>query len=80
VREIIEEMANGLVNVPGVVGVLLGGSRARGEHRPESDWDLGIYYRGALDLAALAGPEIDIAGPGGWGPWVNGAACLRSAR
>jgi hypothetical protein len=66
--------------VPGVVGVLLGGSRARGEHRPESDWDLGVYYRGALDLAALgalAGPDVDIAGPGSWGPWVNGGAWLR---
>jgi predicted nucleotidyltransferase len=38
VREIIEDMAGRLAGVPGVVGVLLGGSRARGEHRPESDW------------------------------------------
>ncbi|MHA6765319.1 nucleotidyltransferase domain-containing protein [Streptacidiphilus sp. PAMC 29251] len=77
---IIEGMANRLVEVPGVVGVLLGGSRARGEHRPESDWDLGVYYRGGLDLAALrtlAGPEVEVAGPGGWGPWVNGGAWLK---
>ncbi|MBB4921542.1 putative nucleotidyltransferase [Kitasatospora kifunensis] len=77
---IIEDMADRLAEVPGVVGVMLGGSRARGEHRPESDWDLGVYYRGGLDLAALralAGPEVEVTGPGGWGPWVNGGAWLR---
>jgi predicted nucleotidyltransferase len=80
VQAIIEEMAGRLAEVPGVVGVLLGGSRARGEHRPESDWDLGVYYRDGLDLTALralAGPDVEVAGPGGWGPWVNGGAWLR---
>ncbi|WP_228644467.1 DUF4037 domain-containing protein [Microtetraspora sp. AC03309] len=79
-RATIEDMAHRLVEVPGVTGVMLGGSRARGEHRPESDWDLGVYYRGDIDLGALralAGPEVEVAGPGGWGPWVNGGAWLR---
>lgn len=79
-RTIIQDMADRLAEVPGVVGVMLGGSRARGEHRPGSDWDLGVYYRAGIDLAALralAGPEVEVAGPGGWGPWVNGGAWLR---
>ncbi|MFJ8621415.1 nucleotidyltransferase domain-containing protein [Kitasatospora sp. NPDC093550] len=80
-REIIEDMAEQLAGVPGVVGVTLGGSRARGEHTADSDWDLGVYYRGgALDLdalRALAGPGVEVAGPGAWGPWVNGGAWLR---
>ncbi|GLW99057.1 hypothetical protein Misp02_31440 [Microtetraspora sp. NBRC 16547] len=73
-------MAHRLVEVSGVTGVMLGGSRARGEHRPESDWDLGVYYRGEIDLGALqalAGPDVEIAGPGRWGPWVNGGAWLK---
>jgi hypothetical protein len=76
-------MAETLVRIPGVVGVMLGGSRARGTHRPDSDWDLGVYYRGEPDLPALAalaaeatGEPVEIAGPGGWGPWVNGGAWL----
>ena len=32
-----------LVPVPGVSGIALGGSRARGNPRPESDWDLALY-------------------------------------
>ncbi|GHA87954.1 MULTISPECIES: nucleotidyltransferase domain-containing protein [Streptomyces] len=76
-------MASRLTALPGVRAVVLGGSRARGTHRPDSDWDLGVYYRGTPDLAALAalgaevqGSPVDVAGPGGWGPWVNGGAWL----
>ncbi|WP_264349418.1 DUF4037 domain-containing protein [Streptomyces milbemycinicus] len=79
----IEDMAARLVQVPGVVGVMLGGSRARGEHAPDSDWDLGVYYRGPLDVervrglaAEVVGGPVEVAGPGGWGPWVNGGAWL----
>jgi hypothetical protein len=79
----IEHMAAGLVGVPGVAAVTLGGSRARSAHRPDSDWDIGIYYREPLDLAGLralaaelTGRPTEIAPPGGWGPWVNGGAWL----
>lgn len=83
-RRSIDEMAERLTAVPGIHAVVLGGSRARGTHRPDSDWDLGLYYRGAPDLAALTalasgfqGSPVEVAGPGGWGPWVNGGAWLR---
>jgi predicted nucleotidyltransferase len=76
-------MAQAIVRVRGVVAVALGGSRARGTHRPDSDWDLGVYYRGEVDTAGLAvlaaelsGRPVEVASPGGWGPWVDGGAWL----
>lgn len=70
--------------VPGIEAVALGGSRARGTQREDSDVDLGLYYDAQqLDLAALTeaasevcGHPVDVAGPGGWGPWVDGGAWL----
>ncbi|RIQ18898.1 nucleotidyltransferase domain-containing protein [Jiangella rhizosphaerae] len=76
-------MAEALVEVDGVVGVVLGGSRARGTHRPDSDYDLGVYYRGDLDVDRLGelarrfgGPATTITEPGAWGPWVDGGGWL----
>ncbi|MEU2261935.1 nucleotidyltransferase domain-containing protein [Streptomyces sp. NPDC019645] len=81
--EVIGTMAARLAEVRGVRAVALGGSRARGAHRPGSDWDLGVYYRGGVDVAGLArlaeeltGGPVEVARPGGWGPWVNGGAWL----
>jgi hypothetical protein len=72
-----------LAEVGGVVGVVLGGSRARGTHRPDSDVDLGLYYRGRLDVASLqaladevADEPCQVTEPGGWGPWVDGGGWL----
>jgi Nucleotidyltransferase domain len=77
-------LAGRLVEVPGVVGVMLGGSRARGDHTPASDVDLGLYYRPPLDVARLgalarevAGPRAQVTRPGEWGPWVDGGGWLR---
>jgi nucleotidyltransferase-like protein len=77
-------MHDRIAKVAGVVGVVLGGSRARGTHRPDSDHDIGIYYRGELDVAALrelagevADEPAELTGPGGWGPWVDGGGWLR---
>jgi hypothetical protein len=78
------ELAGSVAEVPGVVGVVLGGSRARGTHTPDSDTDLGVYYRPPLDVDALgrlarevAGPSATVTAPGGWGPWVDGGGWLR---
>lgn len=76
-------MATQLMSVAGVEAVLLGGSRARGDHLPSSDYDLGVYYRPPLDVAALgrvarrlAGSDAEVTEPGGWGPWVDGGGWL----
>jgi hypothetical protein len=79
----LDELAHRIVGVPGVVAVLLGGSRARGDHAPDSDVDLGLYYEGDLDVDALgalardvAGPDAAVTRPGAWGPWVDGGGWL----
>ena len=79
----LAEIAAEVARVPGVIGVVLGGSRARGTHTPESDTDLGIYYRAPLDVdrlgavaRSLAGASARVTEPGGWGPWVDGGGWL----
>jgi Nucleotidyltransferase domain len=78
------ELAHQVAEVPGVVGIVLGGSRARGAHTDDSDTDLGLYYRLPLDVDRLdrlaksvAGPSAVITAPGGWGPWVDGGGWLK---
>jgi predicted nucleotidyltransferase len=69
-----------LADLPGVEAVALGGSRATGTYRPDSDWDFAVYYRGPFDpddLRALGWPG-EISAIGGWGGGVfNGGAWLR---
>lgn len=81
----LPEIAHRLARIPGIVGVTLGGSRARGAHRADSDYDLGLYYRphtppdtDALRRLAgeLTGGPVEVTEPGGWGPWVDGGAWL----
>jgi predicted nucleotidyltransferase len=76
----VERLAEELAAVPGVAAVALTGSRATGVHRPESDWDLSVYYRGSIDpdgLRAL-GYEGYVSGVGEWGPIMNGGGWLTS--
>jgi hypothetical protein len=69
------QMAERLASLRGVVAVVLGGSRALGNARADSDFDLGVYYRGEIDLTALA--EFGaVYPPGTWGRIMNGGAWL----
>lgn len=44
VNDTIQKVKEELDGLPGVVGIVLGGSRARGINSPDSDIDIGIYY------------------------------------
>jgi predicted nucleotidyltransferase len=78
----LEYAAGRLGELPGVEAVTLGGSRAAGTHRPDSDWDFGIYYRGRFDPQVLRdiGWPGEVSEIGGWSDGVfNGGAWLEIA-
>jgi hypothetical protein len=72
----ITELVDVLAAMPGAVAVVLGGSRALGSNDAGSDWDLGLYYRGVIDLSALTARGT-VFPPGSWGRVMNGGAWLR---
>lgn len=72
----IADLVDELAAMPGAVAVVLGGSHALGSSDVGSDWDLGLYYHGAIDLAALAARGV-VYPPGSWGRLMNGGAWLR---
>ncbi|WP_460064432.1 nucleotidyltransferase domain-containing protein [Streptomyces sp. YKOK-I1] len=77
--EFLDTTADRLAALPAVRAVALGGSRAEGTHRPDSDWDLAVYYRGTFDPDDLraVGWEGEVSEIGGWGGGVfNGGAWL----
>src|SRR5581483_2186542 len=68
-----------LAELPHVEAVALGGSRATGTDRPDSDWDFAVYYRGAFSADSVRGLGWpgEVAEVGGWGGGVfNGGAWL----
>lgn len=78
-REFLASTADRLATLPTVRAVALGGSRAQGTQKPDSDWDLAVYYRGPFDPADLRalGWEGEVSEVGGWGGGVfNGGAWL----
>jgi len=79
VGDFLDGVADRLAGLPGVLAVTLGGSRAQGTHRPDSDWDLAVYYRGTFDPQTLrdVGWPGEVSELGGWGGGVfNGGAWL----
>ncbi|HUA30008.1 MAG TPA: nucleotidyltransferase domain-containing protein [Streptosporangiaceae bacterium] len=73
-------IAGRLAGLPGVQVVCLGGSRAAGTNRPDSDWDFAVYYSGGFtpdSLRALGWPGT-VFEIGGWGGGIfNGGAWLQ---
>jgi hypothetical protein len=77
--EFPDHVAGRLGELPGVEAVTLGGSRAEGTNRPDSDWDFSVYYRGDFDPGTLRdiGWPGEVSELGGWGGGVfNGGAWL----
>ncbi|WP_435844966.1 nucleotidyltransferase family protein [Streptomyces coeruleorubidus] len=75
----LDTTADRLAALPAVRAVTLGGSRAQGTERPDSDWDLAVYYRGGFDPDDLraVGWEGEVSELGAWGGGVfNGGAWL----
>lgn len=79
--ESVARVAEDLAGLSGVVGVVLGDSRAVGAARDDSDWDLGVYYRSSVrildpgDVQGL-GYSGSVSGLGDWGPIVHGGGWL----
>ena len=72
----VAALARTLAALPGAVAVVLGGSRGAGGADHGSDWDLAVYYRGAIELGALE-PYGEVHPPGSWGRIMNGGAWFR---
>ncbi|OEU85085.1 nucleotidyltransferase domain-containing protein [Streptomyces oceani] len=78
-QRFLGRLADRLAALPGCVAVTLGGSRAEGTHRPDSDWDLALYYRRDFDPDDLRALELpgEVSDLGGWSSGVfNGGAWL----
>jgi hypothetical protein len=83
---LLDRLVRALGGVPGIRAIVLGGSRARGEAAPHSDYDIGLYYEAdnPIDTGRLAKAAVLLPGAasssvtalGEWGPWVNGGAWL----
>ncbi len=87
---LLERISPALAEVPGVVAVALGGSRATGAAHPSSDYDIGLYFheRAKLDVLRLLEAAkglvddptaAEVTEVGGWGPWIVGGGWLTIA-
>lgn len=71
-----DALADELYAMPGVVAVVLGGSRAEGRERPDSDWDLGLYYSADFTVEPMRalGLPGQVFGLGEWSRLMDGGA------
>lgn len=87
VQNVLNEINEKLNGLPGIVGVVLGGSRARGTHHATSDIDIGIYYDESegfhVDDVNNVATQIDdehrenlVTSLGEWGAWINGGGWM----
>ena len=85
---LLERIVPSLAEVPGVVAIVLGGSRARRTGNPNSDYDIGLYYgpETPLDTSRLLAVVKDLVDDpaaaavtpvGGWGPRIVGGGWLK---
>jgi hypothetical protein len=74
----VDYVADSLHGLPGVEAVALGGSRAQGTNRADSDWDIAVYYRGDFDPQCIRdlGWPGQISELGAWSPTFNGGGKL----
>lgn len=72
----VARLVESLATARGVEAVTLGGSHATGTADERSDWDLGVFYRGDVDLSTIASVG-EVNPPGSWGRFMNGGAWLR---
>lgn len=87
VQNIMNDISKELKDVLGIVGVVLGGSRARGTNHSTSDIDIGIYYDVAagfdVEKISKIATKLDddhrenlVTSLGEWGEWINGGAWI----
>lgn len=85
---VIEPVVSALAGLAGIEAIVLGGSRARGDASPNSDYDLGLYYKSstlfrveALEEAVRPlvdpGTRASLTPIGEWGPWIIGGGWLK---
>jgi predicted nucleotidyltransferase len=83
---VLTRVVDELRALEGVEVIVLGGSHARGRARPDSDLDIGLYYRpeNAFSVEQVRQvarrlndtPDPVVSGFGEWGRWVDGGAWL----
>ena len=75
---LLEKIVAALAPVGGVRAIVLGGSRGKGVQTAASDYDIGLYYRGELDIAALERVARALDTPVEGRSYLNGATARRS--